>query len=122
MDIHGSERVGWGVGGGFGGEQFYFLLVISHYALFGGGMLGGNLGELWIPSKMFSTSSDDLVGVFLHCAELRSFRRDWMALRWHKINIWQKSRTTEHCCLALYPGSHDANSSLFVLSRSLRKR
>ena len=39
------------------------------------------------------------------CAELRSFRRGWMALRWHKSNIWQQIRTTERCCLALYPGS-----------------
>ena len=60
-------------------------------------------------------------GTAADCAELRSFRHGWMALRWQKGNIWQQIRTTERCWLALYPGSHDANSSLFLVM-PLKKR
>ena len=51
-----------------------------------------------------------------YCAELRSFRRGWIALRWHKINTWQQIRTMERCCLALYPGSFCSVLFFFLLS------
>ena len=37
-----------------------------------------------------------------HCAELRSFRRGWIALRWQKYHIQQQVRRTERWNLALY--------------------
>ena len=38
-----------------------------------------------------------------------------------QASAWQQITTTERCCLALYPGSHEANSSL-IFSHVFKKK